>query len=88
MIGEPPSYAGALHNRETCAFPAVAEIAVGASGTVAGVTLFDAADATLVPIPFVAVTVNVYGVPFTRPVTVMGLPVDVAENPPTLLMAV
>jgi hypothetical protein len=43
----------------TCAFPAVAETAVGASGTVAGVTLFDAADAALVPTPFVAVTVNV-----------------------------
>jgi len=44
--------------------------AVGAFGTVRGVTELDATLATLTPTPFVAVTVNVYGVPFVRPVTV------------------
>jgi len=44
---------------------------VGAPGTVAGVTLFDAADAALVPTAFVAVTVKVYAVPLVSPVTVI-----------------
>ena len=43
----------------TCAFPAVAMPMVGAVGTVDGVTLLDAADAALVPITLVAVTVKV-----------------------------
>jgi len=37
-----------------------------------GVTEFEAADAWPVPAPLVAVTVNVYAVPFVRPVTMMG----------------
>jgi len=85
---DPPVDDGAVHERATCALPEVALLSIGEPADVAGVTLFDAADATLVPIPFVAVTVNVYEVPFTRPVTVMGLPVDVAENPPELAVAV
>jgi hypothetical protein len=32
-----------------------------------GVTAFDAADATLVPLTLVALTVKVYGVPLVRP---------------------
>ena len=42
-----------------------------------GVTEFDATDAVDVPIAFVAVTVNVYAVPFVSPVTVIGLEVPV-----------
>ena len=38
--------------------------------TVMGVTGLDALEALLVPMMLVAVTVNVYGVPLTRPVTV------------------
>ena len=38
-----------------------------------GLTLFDGAEATLLPVAFVAVTVNVYAVPFARPPIVMGL---------------
>ena len=34
-----------------------------------GVTAFDGAEGTLVPMPLVAVTANVYVVPFVRPVT-------------------
>ena len=55
---------------------------VGAPGTVAGTTEFEVADATLVPIVFVAVTVNVYVVPFVRPVTMSGEEPPVAKNPP------
>jgi hypothetical protein len=61
---------------------------VGASGTVTGVTEFDAADAEPVPTLFVAVTVKVYAVPFVSPVTVMGLPVEVADMPLGLEIAV
>jgi hypothetical protein len=45
---------------------------VGAPGVVTGVNEFDALEADPVPVPFVAVTVNVYAVPLVRPVTVMG----------------
>jgi hypothetical protein len=49
-----------------------------------GVTLFEAADGEPVPSLFVAVTVNVYEVPFVSPVTVIGLEVPVPVNPPGL----
>jgi hypothetical protein len=42
-----------------CPLPAVAVPVVGASGTVVGVIELEAADAEPVPMPFVAVTVNV-----------------------------
>ena len=42
----------------------------------------EAAEAVPVPAVFVAVTVKVYGVPFVRPVTTMGLAVPVAVPPP------
>ncbi len=48
----------------------VAATPVGAPGTVDGVAEFDATEAALVPALFVAVTVNVYEVPFVRPSTV------------------
>ena len=50
----------------------------------AGVTEFDAADAFPVPTLFVAVTVNVYGVPLVRPVTVIGEAVPVPVWLPVL----
>ncbi len=47
------------------------EAATTSPGTYAnGVTAVDAADDTLLPTALVAITVNVYGVPFVRPVTV------------------
>ena len=67
-----------------CWLPAVAVTAVGAPGTVAGVTLLEAADAGPVPIALVAVTVKVYAVPFVRPVTVIGLDAPVAVMLPGL----
>ena len=42
----------------------------------------DATEGKLVPCKLVAVTVNVYVVPFVRPVTVMGEPAPVAVIPP------
>jgi hypothetical protein len=55
----PPLEAGALKVTVAWALPAVAVPIVGAPGTVAGVTLFEAAEAAPVPAELVAVTVNV-----------------------------
>ena len=56
---------------ETTAPPskALADTDVGAFGIVDGVTALDAVEANEVPIPFVAVTLNVYGAPLVKPVT-------------------
>jgi len=51
--------AGAVKLTVALLFPAVAVPIVGAPGTVAGVTLLEAADAAPVPTPLVAVTVKV-----------------------------
>ena len=59
MIVEPPLLAGALNVTVALALPAAALPIVGAPGTIAGVTLFDATDAKPVPITFVAFTVKV-----------------------------
>ena len=59
MIPEPPLLAGAVNATLALALPAVATPIVGAPGTVAGVTLFDAAEAAPVPALLVAVTVKV-----------------------------
>ena len=53
---------------------------VGASGTVAGTTLFDDADAELVPMALVAVTAQVYVLPLVRLATTNGL-VDPDTDP-------
>jgi hypothetical protein len=53
-----------------------------------GVTLFEAADAALVPRLFFVVTVNVYAVPSVSPVTVMGHVVAEACAPPGEAVAV
>src|SRR4051812_28940199 len=69
---DPPLDAGGVNAMVACALPAGAVPMLGAAGTVAGVTLFDGADARPVPTEFVAVAVNVYAVPLVRPPTVMG----------------
>jgi hypothetical protein len=52
---------------------------LGAVGAPIGVTGADAADATLVPLEFLAFTVKVYAVPLVRPVTVaLSAPLVVA----------
>ena len=86
MIADPPFDTGAVQETPACVSPAVAVTLVGAPGAVAGatgVTAFDAADGTDVPTAFVAVTVNVYDVPFVRPGTVTDVaPAVDADAPP------
>ena len=82
MTAEPPLLAGAIHDTEAWALPAVPSTAVGAPGTVRGVTAGLAADATDVPFALVAVTVNVYAVPFTNPATVAVVAPDVVAVAP------
>ena len=55
----PPLLPGAVNVTDACALPPVAVPIVGAPGTVAGVTLLDAAEAAPVPALLVAVTVKV-----------------------------
>jgi len=55
----PPLDAGAAKLTVAWALPAVAVTAVGAHGTLLGVTLFEAEEAGPVPAALVAVTVNV-----------------------------
>ena len=72
MIALPPVLPGAVKVTVACALPAVAVPMVGAVGTVAGVTLFDAADGALLPIALVAMTVQVTGMPLVNPITMIG----------------
>ena len=64
----PPLLTGGVKLTVAVALPLVAVAPVGAPGTVAGVTLFDGADAMLDPTAFVAITVKVYAVPLSNPV--------------------
>ena len=78
----PPLLAGAVQLTVACAFPATAAAAVGAPGTVAGVTALLAVEAGLGPTALVAVTVKVYAVPLVNPVTVQGEDAEVQVKPP------
>jgi hypothetical protein len=84
----PPLFRGAV--KETVAAPAVvtdADTDVGASGTVAGMTALDAADADEVKSPLFAVALNVYGVPFVKPVTTQLVALEEAwHGVPTALL--
>ncbi len=60
----------------------VPDTEVGAPGTVDGVTAAESVEAAPVPDTFVAVTLNVYEVPFVRPVTVQDVvPVEHVNEP-------
>ena len=72
VTAEPPLFAGAVNATFALALDPEAETAVGAPGTVAGMTAAEGSDTKLVPKPLVAVTVNVYDVPFVNPVTING----------------
>ena len=65
----PPSLAGAVKVTVALVFPPVAIPMVGAPGTVTGVMLFEAADASPVPMALTALTVKVYAVPLVSPMT-------------------
>ena len=83
VIGEPPLLAGAVQRTVAEAFPGVADTAVGAPGTVLGVTAALATDASEAPAALAAVTVNVYPVPLVKPPTVTLVPmIVVAVAPP------
>jgi hypothetical protein len=78
VIALPPLLAGAVN--ETINGPVAAVVEpdtaftfVGAPGTFATVTEFDAADGALVPMVLVAVTVHVYVLPALSESTEMGL---------------
>ena len=77
MIADPPLLDGAVHVRDTDVLPAVPATDVGAPGTVRGVTEAETVDVAPVPAALVALTRNVYGVPFVKPVTVAEAEVDV-----------
>jgi len=68
----PPLPVPALKATLTCALPRVATRFSGASGTVAGVTLFDGADTALLPTALVAITLHVTATPLTRFPTTIG----------------
>jgi hypothetical protein len=84
VIADPPLLAGAVNVIVACPLPAVALTPVGVPGVVAGVTALLAVEDALVPFAFVAVTVNVYAVPFVRPVTIIPDEPPVAVKPPVL----
>jgi len=67
VIGLPPLLVGAVNVTVADALPAVAVTAVGAPGTVTGVTVSDTF--VLLPTAFTARTLIVTGVPLVRPVT-------------------
>ena len=70
----PPSDAGAL--KLTSASLADAKTPSGAPGTIAVVTGSDAGDAGPVPAELVAVTVNVWAIPFDSPSPTIGVTFD------------
>ena len=78
----PPLFTGGAKVMVALALLEVADGEVGASGTVAGVTGLEEAEAAPVPAAFVAVTAKVYGVPFVRPITVIGDDVPFAVKLP------
>src|SRR5260370_282653 len=78
----PPLEAGAVQGTVACPLPAVALTAVGAPGTVAGVTALEAIEARPVPPEVVAATVDVSAVPLRSPVTVSVVAVGLQAVPP------
>jgi len=70
VIADPPSEAGAVHDRVTVVLPGVPETPVGAPASDRGVTAREAPESVPVPAAFVARTLKVYEVPLVRPVMV------------------
>jgi hypothetical protein len=85
VIGLPPSFAGAANATDTEPLPRVPTRPVGTPDTAATRKLFDTAEGALGPKKFVAVTVQVYVLPFVNPPTTIGLPAPDAEpaTPPS-----
>lgn len=70
MIGEKPVATGAAQDTTACWLLAIALAAVGTPGTVLAWKSELGAESALAPTPLIALTVNVYEVPGTRPTTV------------------
>jgi len=82
-IEAPPLLTGAVQDTTDWVFAfEVPETEVGAPGTVEGTTAAEAVEVAPVPDTFVAVTVNVYEVPFVRPATVHEVVAVVHVNEP------
>ena len=78
VIVAPPSEPGAVKATVAVVDPvAVAVPIVGAPGVVRGTTADETVDVAPVPAALVALTRNVYDVPFVKPVTVVAAVVDV-----------
>jgi len=88
VMALPPLEPGAENVIVASPFPRVAVPIVGAPGTVDGTTELLVPEEILVPNSFVAVTVNVYVVPFVKPVTIIGDVPAVPVNPPELEVTV
>ena len=69
-IGLFPVPAGAIHVTVAELLPRTAVTDVGTPGNVAGITDVDDTESAPVPTAFTAATLNVYDVPFARPVTI------------------
>ena len=85
-----PSETGAVHDTATWPLPGSPNTSVGAPGNAYGVTADEALLALELPYALVAITVNVYAVPFVNPVTVhVVAPLDqVHVAPPGLAVTV
>jgi hypothetical protein len=88
VIVLPPFELGADHESETCPLPGLAELSVGAPGTVRG-AVDNEFDARPVPAALVAVTLNEYDTPLVRPVAEhVVAPLVEQVAPPGLAVAV
>lgn len=83
-----PLFGAAVKAIDAVVLPGVAVSPVAAPGTVNGVTAELAAEGGEFPAALVATTVNVYAVPFVKPVTVSGDEAPVAVRPPGLAVTV
>jgi len=82
VIADPPVDDGASQVTRADASREVATTEVAAPGAAAGTTTPDGTDVAPEPTSFTAATVNVYAVPFVRPVTVHDVVAVVHVNPP------
>jgi hypothetical protein len=85
----PPFEVGAVQETTDCPFTFdVARTVVGAPGTVDGTAAAEAAEATDAPLTLLAVTVNVYDLPFVRPLTKHEVAVSATQVYPTTVKVV
>jgi hypothetical protein len=89
VIESPPLLDGADHETLALVLLASAATLSGLVGTVAGTTGADGREDSPAPMPFVAVTVNVYEMPLVSPVTPQeSAPVVAQVRPPGELVTV